>query len=393
VTASRNLARWYSSAAVFVLNTIIIMCVFNISLSFIFRIADRFKNPIQEKYNREILLRAYADLDGSSIDELLRETWHRKQVFEPYVQFREAPVKSKFVNVHEAGFRISKNQGPWPPASGRYNVFLFGGSTTFSYGLPDDQTVASYLQESLATQISGGVSVYNFGVGAYQSTQERILFQELLSKGYRPNMAVFIDGLNDFAFRDVPNNTPRLRSLAQRNITILDIATDWPMNRLARAIRSRLHKNQSGIEERSEGLDDVDSKNPIDATVSRYLMNKRQIEAVAREFTVQPLFVWQPIPFYKYDKRYNPFFNDSGVNRYAKAGYERMRRILETEKKDRNFLWCADMQERLAEPLYVDAIHYNAAMSERLARYITRLLVDNGMLPSSAPMQTAVNAR
>jgi hypothetical protein len=31
------------------------------------------------------------------------------------------------------------------------------------------------------------------------------------------------------------------------------------------------------------------------------------------------------------------------------------------------FLWLADMQEDLAEPLYVDQVHYTGAMNRRIA--------------------------
>ena len=79
-------------------------------------------NVVEAKYGGVPLARAYADLDDRSIRELLRETWHKKQVFEPYTHFKEAPIKGRFVNVHEAGFRISKNQGRWPPASTSYFV-------------------------------------------------------------------------------------------------------------------------------------------------------------------------------------------------------------------------------------------------------------------------------
>ena len=39
-----------------------------------------------------------------------------------------------------------------------------------------------------------------------------------------------------------------------------------------------------------------------------------------------------------------------------------------------NFLWCADIQEDLNEPLYVDQIHYSAKMCKKLAAKICNLL-------------------
>ena len=80
---------------------------------------------------------------------------------------------------------------------------MFGGSTAFGIGVPDDQTVASHLQTQLGTARDGReVRVYNFGRGAYYSSQERALFERLIVAGYVPNLAIFLDGLNDFFFYD-----------------------------------------------------------------------------------------------------------------------------------------------------------------------------------------------
>jgi len=37
---------------------------------------------------------------------------------------------------------------------------------------------------------------------------------------------------------------------------------------------------------------------------------------------------------------------------------------------DPRFIWAADIQQELKEPLYVDAFHYTAPMSRRLAQFL-----------------------
>src|SRR6185369_12207002 len=103
------------------------------------------------------------------------------------------------VTVDPAGFRAGRDQRPWPPDPARFNVFVFGGSTTFGYGVADGDTIASQLQPLLARH-GRDVAVYNFGRGYYYSTQERILYEQLLAGGFVPALAVFIDGLNDFCY-------------------------------------------------------------------------------------------------------------------------------------------------------------------------------------------------
>jgi len=160
----------------------------------------------------------YSDMSQQDIASLLEETWTRRYEYSPYIQFRERAYHGRFVNVHGAGFRYSREQGVWPPAEETVNVFIFGGSTTFGYGLRDDQTVASYLQQYLQPAFQRPLKVYNFGCGSYFSTQERILFTELLLAGWRPEMAIFIDGLNDFYFaNNEPALTGSLRELVDGN--------------------------------------------------------------------------------------------------------------------------------------------------------------------------------
>src|SRR5262249_53760858 len=67
---------------------------------------------------------------------------------------------------------------------------------------PDWTCISSYLQEELNRARAAGkpVRVYNFGRGSYFSTQERILFQQLLLAKAIPNSAIFLDGVNDFYF-------------------------------------------------------------------------------------------------------------------------------------------------------------------------------------------------
>ena len=46
-----------------------------------------------------------------------------------------------------------------------------------------------------------------------------------------------------------------------------------------------------------------------------------------------------------------------------------------------NFLWCADMQEKLTEPLYVDATHYSGKMSRMVAQKIADFIKEKKLLP------------
>src|SRR5918911_2555611 len=207
-TSFRRVRRFYRDAALILLNTVILLLAVNVLLLIPFALKDSVGGGDSAQWHKPIAADRWAALEkvypGFSRDEiqvLLDETYSpaRSFVYEPFTEFKERPYAGKFVNVDVNGFRLTKGQGPWPPDREKYfNIFLFGGSTTFGFGVPDDQTVASYLQTFLSNlSLTKEARVYNFGRGSYYSTQERILFEKMVAAGFRPDVAIFIDGLND----------------------------------------------------------------------------------------------------------------------------------------------------------------------------------------------------
>lgn len=318
----------------------------------------------------------YPDLMGREINLLLYETWSRPYVYKPYTQFKERAFKGKYVNVHEAGFRITKDQGPWPPDPKNLNIFLFGGSTTFGYGVPDNQTIASYLQEALSSNSQKPEAksyVYNFGCGNYFSSQEKILFQELLTSGFIPDLAIFIDGLNDFYyFNNEPLFTERFRKFVDfKGKTLL---VDLPLINIIRDI-----KKIGDIEHDKPG-EKYNDPEVLKTVTDRYIKNKKLVETIANSFNVKTLFIWQPVPTYKYNLKYH-IFADKGFGRflYSKYGYKVMENYIGKNNMGKNFLWLADIQENVKKPLYVDIDHYSSELSEDIAKRIYNFLISNSL--------------
>src|SRR5271165_3077698 len=114
------------------------------------------------RYGEKAILSAYPGWRKEDVYTLMKEN-HQDMTFEyePFTEFRQKPSRGKFVNIDPAGFRISKDQAPWPPRPENFNIFMFGGSTTFGVGLPDDETIASYLQECAGgMHFQGHAAVY-----------------------------------------------------------------------------------------------------------------------------------------------------------------------------------------------------------------------------------------
>ena len=336
-------------------------------------------NPVSTKYGTTATAAVYPGLSEHEIDALLKETWSRPYIFEPFTQFKERQYQGHYVNVDSNGFRVTKNQGPWPPQSNSLNIFLFGGSTTFGYGVADDQTIASYLQDYLVAGLHREVRVYNFGRGFYYSTQERILYENLLASGFVPDIAIFVDGLNDFYYTaNEPMFTEQIRDFMEHGPKKdKDKASRLlSSTSLGRSMVSSTAKPNSTEQPKQQTEVNYNDPTVIDNVIKRYGANKKLIEGVSKAFGVKPLFVWQPVPSYHYDQQYHLFSAGGyGQHSYAQYGYEHMADFIKQHPLGDNFFWCADMQKDSTEPLYIDKLHYSASFSKQIANAIAGQLI------------------
>ncbi|HKS28644.1 MAG TPA: SGNH/GDSL hydrolase family protein [Pyrinomonadaceae bacterium] len=394
-----RLKQLYRSVAVISLNTFIVIILINLLLALFFLIQDRQPTaelePVKIAEDRwESLQKVYPGLSREEIQTLYTEmrSPSRSFIYDPYTEFKERPFRGRYLTEDVNGFRHIKNQGPWPPDKEKYfTVFVFGGSTTFGFGVADDQTVASYLQEFLSdANLGKEVRVYNFGRESYYSTQERILFERLITSGYKPDMAIFINGLNDFYYYDdrpaFADNFEQL--FIQKPPPLWQCLKRIPMLRAVREIRRALGLvNDSSPQKSDASITDEKTYNDQAAllnVIRRYTENKRIIDAVGKAQGIRTVAVWQPISLYKYDLKYHLFAGDGfGRHLYAKYGYPLMADAASQNSLGDNFLWCADMQEQATEPLYVDVTHYTGNMARAFAKKIFDMMVSRNLLPGA----------
>ncbi len=385
-------ARAYRSAALFLCNTLVLLIVLNALLSGLFRVKDALFPEITPGASvyHERLASVYPGLSLPEIRDLMAETWGRRVAYDPFAQFREPPFAGKYVNVHEAGFRAGADQGPWPPDKKEMRVFMFGGSTLFGYGVRDEDTIGSQLQHYLRDRLKRKVSVYNFGQGSYFSTQERAFWEQLLLAGQSPDLAVFVDGLNEFCqYNGEPAWSQAMRDFVNRQSN--QWSQPWiaqtALARLAVGIRNRLgHSPEGAAQDAGAAADLHVEPGLLESVCERYLGNKRLIEATAAAYGVPCAFVWQPIPTYHYDLSRHLFLREGIAvpHRYAAPGYALMATRLDDKRLGGNFLWLADMQQSRQEPLYVDQVHYTAGFSKTVAEAIGAWLTTDGPLRAAA---------
>jgi hypothetical protein len=374
----------YRAIALFWMHVCVLFLVANLVAAGVLMLRARRSVGAAPAYVTEALERSFPELSEEQRLELWRES-ARDFTRDVVVQYRESPFSGSHVNVDAHGFRRVANQGPWPPQDRHYNVFLFGGSTAFGYGVRDADTIASHLQDLLSLE-GRPVRVYNFARGGFYSTPERLLFEKLVTLGMVPDLAVFIDGLNDFFFdRDPPAFTLGLTRLTEEELRrpVMAALRQLPVVRAFEGSAANLgfeRPDLAGGRAGGNAATDASEAEAVERVIGRYVGNKGVAEAVGAAYGVQVLFVWQPVPTYKYDLRYHTFSGSFGRHERSRLGYPRMHAYAREHPLGENFVWCADIQDRVEALLYVDQVHYSPAMSRLVAQCISDAIRERDLL-------------
>ncbi len=297
-------------------------------------------------------------------------------------------------NIDQAGFRAINSQRPWPPPDDHYVIFIFGGSTTFGTYLPDNATIPSHLFIQITERYSvGNIAVYNFGVPGFYSVQERLLLESLLDDGYTPDLAIFIDGLNDSNFvtrspqsflricNDVQND---LRNTVVCRHDELCLPSQRALAHLINPVRANDNARQIGDTadaERPPVTDDAANR----SVVARWIENRAQVEALAEQHGFRTLYVLQPTPGYAYDLDYhlwlpneNPTIEDLGFWGRTHYTYPLWQDMAADADWAHNFLDLSRMAEDFTWNIWVDQVHYTNGFGQQIAQAIVDDLDERG---------------
>lgn len=321
------------------------------------------------------LAQLYGTGDVAPIREMLAETRDlRDTVYAPLVEYRMKPFRGRYVVVGDDGWRMV----PRPDEGGGAKVFVFGGSTAFGTGSPDGETIPAHL-DALLREAGKPAQVFNFGVPGWFSTQERIALEQMLTAGGKPDLAVFIDGLEDLRHCAAPDRTgwsPRLAQTETRH----GLAGMLEKSALLQVVRLLLPD-----EPRPDSLvPPCAGDGDVEKALARLDANRRMISAIAERFGFRVLFVQQPVPGYGYDnaKRVVAVSPAEMTPLVAVAkGYSRMAETRGAGRPgDGDLLWLADL-EPAAGNAYVDVVHYSPLFNRAIAEAVARRVVDGHLLP------------
>ncbi len=322
--SNKTASRIYVTVSIIFFNVFLLLALINLGFSGLADLKEYLRKSrlppslsFSFKADNPELGRVYQGLSKPELNELIKENRSVTQGYAPYVQFKELPFHGRFVNVDPRGFRLIDGREKWPIDRNCFNIFVFGGSTAFGAGVADDQTIAGCLKQIIVDDGNPIINVYNFGRSSYISIQEGVLLQRLILSGNVPKLAIFVDGLNDFAHHDgLPGFTKDLTKFMGEGHKPAwrKILEELPVTKF-------FTKSREAISEKENPPAQV-----IAEVISRYKANKDIIEGICEKFGIKTVFVWQPVPVYKYDQHYNIFnkFDYNSFLPYLKLGYEAM---------------------------------------------------------------------
>lgn len=308
--------------------------------------------------------REYADLDDKTVNELLSETWNIRDggwVYEQWLGFRERARALKFVNVDEFGIRSNGSPtGRFAPIDG--SVWMFGGSTTFGYGVADNETIPAFLQQATHRD------VVNFGRGYFFSAQENMLLKQLLAVGLVPSKVVFLNGINERCNIDIYQaEMGQLFNTAQ-------VATDWKATNIYRPVKFLVYNILLKIGG-TFGHSAIFDADIMRLSCSRFGAERKLAEILRASLIERKLLCEQ----YRIEcvTFVQPFAGVHGIHADAKALTAEARLMLKDhyDELKGNFaemgaISLVDVFDAKKTQAYIDNVHYSASANKLIAQSI-----------------------
>lgn len=111
-----------------------------------------------------------------------------KGYYESYYAWRRPETKGETINIDADGLRRTYESDGSPTKT----IAFFGGSTTWGTGADDFSTIPSFFAKKMSDY-----KAINFGETGYVAHQSLNLFLKRYYEGFRPDVVVFYDGVND----------------------------------------------------------------------------------------------------------------------------------------------------------------------------------------------------
>ena len=180
----------YKAMAILTLNALVLYAGLELAARSTFEIRSLISSPAQQLVGEG---KPREKVSYYSSQDWAERYWYEyrlsgKERYYPYVGWRRAPFKGKFIEIDQNGVRVT----PGADCSAKsFKVFAFGESSMWGTGSPNWGTITANLQKGLEKLRQGPVCVMNFAESAYVSTQDVIMLLMQLRSGNIPDWVLF----------------------------------------------------------------------------------------------------------------------------------------------------------------------------------------------------------
>lgn len=322
-----------------------------------------------------------------------------KLAFAPYTIYKNLPnQKTENFTINSKGLR-GREISLTPEGLDR--IIVVGGSAAFGHGVPDDQTIASFLG-----RVDPQYEVINAGVIGFSSGQElAYVVEELVD--YQPQVIIAYNGWNDlfsawyyprepgefgynssifFQFEQFLIENYRSQVFVTRAVRRL-LKAIFGKSELLSFLKEELarRKQESGLllslPFTRKNYSQREVREYLEQAVERYVMNLKKMDDFCRQRRVRFLVVLQPELGLKSkkDEREVRFLAgwDKKIEKYSSSFSSAYRLFIrkskrELQQKGIEFLDITDFPEfsENEKQIFIDAVHTNALGNEMIARLI-----------------------
>ena len=326
-----------------------------------------------------------AAYDGAEYDvaELFRE-FHATEriVYEPYTIWDRRYYPGDLISIDFGGFRRTTNSSE---AEDALRVWVFGGSTAWGEGAPDEDTIPSHLAR-LMNGWGVDTTVKNLGERGYVSTQEVVFLYRELQAGRRPDVVVFYDGINDAAaasnWPEVPGSHVSLHRIRDRfqfgevpSERRRELVRSLGIYKGSRIVLDRLEARRQSAQARMDDADIDITPRFLDANfrflggqaVDVWLANYALVTALGDEFEFTAMFALQPSlwtdgkPLHVSERGILAEHLDIRAMTHIMATRAEMSAIVEERRRSgmlpSNVHNLAEVFSTVEEPVYIDYVH------------------------------------
>lgn len=293
--------------------------------------------------------------------ELWREQLKLQKVhFQPYFHWKQFGHAGEYINIDANGIRKTVKD---PNVKGKKKVFMFGGSTLWGQGSPDESTIPSIVQSLLKDTYD----VYNYGEDGFVSAQELNYLLYQLSLGNIPDVVIFYDGVNDGyagAYSPaIPRDPQNLRMdyLNKSENGFVQLIAQSNYNNLAKYVVRKMRGGNSGSEEWDKKIKPDIGMNARNV-VKMYEAHIKQVQALAKEYKFAAFFFWQPnlfgltkkkLAYYEEDiiRKAPPVFVESQHQVYLES------KETFSKREKGEIFFIGNVFDDVERPLYFDWCH------------------------------------